>query len=239
MATAKMKEEYPINDHPYSRHSHSHQPLPSPRALPSHIHPAPSPSHSQHTHSHPPPQVLDRTYDRHSANMTRHDSYQFGSSSTQPRAPPPLRSVQSYADSPTSSNKRSADKDDPDELTTKGRKRKRLAKACSACHVSLSVFCASRYEDKDRADGARKTSADATALHLAPTANSPPALASISTLMGSRSHRHARATHPIRPPLLLGSVKTARKRLPSPARLPVMATVGWPMRWTQWTMILT
>lgn len=29
--------------------------------------------------------------------------------------------------------------DDRDDLTTKGKKRKRLAKACSACHVSWTL----------------------------------------------------------------------------------------------------
>lgn len=61
--------------------------------------------------------------------------------------------------------------DDRDELTTKGRKRKRLAKACSACHVSPSLCVPPKAA---LTLSRRRTNVDATGSRRAPTASSPP-----------------------------------------------------------------
>lgn len=60
--------------------------------------------------------------------------------------------------------------DDRDELTTKGRKRKRLAKACSACHVSQrSLLPPEAVLTLVR----RRTNVGVTDLRRAPIASSP------------------------------------------------------------------
>lgn len=116
-------------------HSHSqpqsNQPLPSP-----HRHSLGAPRLNPHDNEKP-------------AVLTRHESFQYTPSS-QPRAPPPLRTAQSFS-TPKSTPmvRKSSDKEDGEELTTKGRKRKRLAKACSACHVS-AVYCGPMAERSHR-----------------------------------------------------------------------------------------
>lgn len=81
----------------------------------------------------------------------------FHCSSNRPHPPPfrtslssvgPMTNSNLILDTPTEekaspkfSTKRGKEENvDKEELTTKGRKRKRLAKACSACHVSCFVF---------------------------------------------------------------------------------------------------
>lgn len=114
-----------------------------------------SPSHHISNTEHSP-------YSPHNApagpkhTMTRHGSFPsqhpLSTSPTDPNRPrpPPLRTahsaytprtaVQPFSphedDGDMQDSKGNEDAGDGDELTTKGRKRKRLAKACSACHVS-------------------------------------------------------------------------------------------------------
>jgi hypothetical protein len=114
------------------------------------------PSHSSDGQR--PPISPQISHPRQQPPLTRHESYPYPFTSVSPSAdtrnrPPLLRAAQS-AYTPRGSGRQmdemstNADEDreggkrgivdvgDVEELTTKGRKRKRLAKACSACHVS-------------------------------------------------------------------------------------------------------
>ena len=98
------------------------------------------------------------------------------------------------------------EEEEREELTTKGRKRKRLAKACSACNVRLSPPPQPSRGSVHLADD-RKTSVDATVSPLVPTANSPRDPACMST-------RKAKSSHP------LGPVIPSRRNLPERLRNP-------------------
>lgn len=89
--------------------------------------------------------------------------------------------------------------EDREDLTTKGKKRKRLAKACSACHVSAprtdshscSILLSSitLLPSLIRLTVSRRTNAGVTALLHAQTANSPQGHACTSTRLERSSHR--------------------------------------------------
>jgi hypothetical protein len=165
-------------------------------------------------HSHP-----NDSHPRH-PTLTRHESFSYpyqssssASDNARPR-PPPLRTAHSaYASrvqclqSPTDESgmglieeedgKRDGGGVDMEELTTKGRKRKRLAKACSACHVShqgcmrgqecgvwAKVVGDSGARLRVRLTKIRRINGDATDSPLARTASSHPDHVYISTRWG-------------------------------------------------------
>jgi hypothetical protein len=84
---------------------------------------------------------------------------------------------------------------DKEELTTKGRKRKRLAKACSACHVSTNQLTPPCLDLK--LTQYRRTSVVVMASDRAPTASSQRVPASMSMPKASRSPHRERVTLPL------------------------------------------
>ena len=110
------------------------------------------------------------------------------------RAAPDVGSTRSISD-----EEHEFEGEDRDELTTKGRKRKRLAKACSACHVGY-YFLVNSLVSLTVFPPCRRTSADAMGSHPVPTVNSRQDHVFTSMRRASRSRPHARGIRRAPPP---------------------------------------
>jgi hypothetical protein len=116
-----------------------------------------TPNQSQPTHLSP---VDDsQSGSRKKPKMPRSESF----NPSPPHRPDFSRSAHSSFNISGMSSNMFPTEENGDELTTKGRKRKRLAKACSACHVSLF---------RSNMADVRKTSDDVTVSTHVPTASS-------------------------------------------------------------------
>ena len=162
----------------------------------------------------PLPQPSPYPSPRSAEPMRRRNSFSY---SFEDHARPPLRTAFSAAEGPGSGGgglmlrMGSEEKEDfhdgwdGGDLTTKGRKRKRLAKACSACHVR-SPLNDRHHSHLTKIHGGplksysshRRTNVDATGSPLAQTANSLPDHVSTSTPKAKRSHHPVRAIRPLR-----------------------------------------